>query len=117
MMILAFLVLTSIHTITQASEIVSATKPSQIAESCKEFRTIFDIIWPCFITMFACAWTAVHPNIPGPDEGKLSILWTRMKLVMLTLVAPEVTLFWALEQRRRAKEVVATAKQQGERTV
>lgn len=29
-------------------------------------RTVWNIIWSCLITIFACIWVAVHPNIPQP---------------------------------------------------
>jgi hypothetical protein len=113
-MIIAVLILAFIRTLTHASDPIDTNKPSSAAGSCKEYRTIFNIVWPCFLTMFLCAWTAVHPNIPGPDEGKLSILWTRLKLVGITLLAPEVTLFLALEQRSMAKNLAKYANDHGE---
>lgn len=29
-------------------------------------RTIWNIIWSCLVTIFACVWVAIHPNIPQP---------------------------------------------------
>ncbi|KAF8169526.1 hypothetical protein BJ912DRAFT_999464 [Pholiota molesta] len=37
-------------------------------------RDISDIIISCFATIFACTWSAVHPNIPSPwDSEKVSL--------------------------------------------
>ncbi|KAG1722789.1 uncharacterized protein EDB91DRAFT_1273197 [Suillus paluster] len=36
-------------------------------------RTLWDIIWSCAATLFACTWTVIHPNIPGMNEGKVAI--------------------------------------------
>ncbi|KAJ7727078.1 hypothetical protein B0H16DRAFT_1697840 [Mycena metata] len=29
-------------------------------------RTLFDIIWGCLVTIFACTWVALHQNVPDP---------------------------------------------------
>jgi hypothetical protein len=60
--------------------------------------------------MFACTWTAVHPNLPGPDDSKVRVFGGRMKIVLVALIAPEYVLFWALMQRNAAKALVAAAK-------
>ncbi|KAF9470485.1 hypothetical protein BDN70DRAFT_998919 [Pholiota conissans] len=69
-------------------------------------RTINGIIISCFATIFACTWSAIHPNIPSPmDCG-----WTRLKRQFLTmlcaLLAPELITAWALRQYWAAKELV-----------
>lgn len=48
-------------------------------------RTVWNIIWSCLITIFACIWVAIHPNIPQPKipyrrppfEGPLPREWSR----------------------------------------
>jgi hypothetical protein len=60
--------------------------------------------------MFACTWTAVHPNLPAPDDSKIRVFGRRMKIVLVALLAPEYILFWALMQRHAAKELVNAAK-------
>lgn len=32
-------------------------------------RTIWNIVWSCLITIFACIWVAIHPNVPQPRES------------------------------------------------
>ncbi|KAF9471205.1 hypothetical protein BDN70DRAFT_978161 [Pholiota conissans] len=62
-------------------------------------RTVRDIIISCFVTIFACTWSAIHPNIPAPTDG----WWTRFKRQVVTMIyallAPELITYWALEQR------------------
>ncbi len=84
---------------------IDPEKPSSAAEACQQFRTLGTIIWSCLLTVFACTWTAIHPNLPGPDDEKLRILWTRIKLVLLALVAPEYILLWAVRQRLSARKL------------
>lgn len=60
-----------------------------------DIRTLWDIIWSCGITLFACAWTAMHPNIPGMNEKKLAIFFRRILIMFTMLIAPELILTWA----------------------
>jgi hypothetical protein len=46
-------------------------------------------------TLFACTWTAIHPNIPGVDEGKVIIIISRCLFIM---VPPELIITWAVRQ-------------------
>ncbi|KAF9474062.1 hypothetical protein BDN70DRAFT_842810, partial [Pholiota conissans] len=69
-------------------------------------RTVRDIIISCFATIFACTWSAIHPNIPAPTD----CWWTRFKRQVTTMIcallAPELITFWALEQRISAREIM-----------
>lgn len=58
------------------------------AEHCNTIghcRTVWNIIWSCLITIFACIWVAIHPNIPRPKlpyrpasfEGPIPRKWSR----------------------------------------
>ncbi|KAF9474053.1 hypothetical protein BDN70DRAFT_816328, partial [Pholiota conissans] len=62
-------------------------------------RTVRDIIISCFATIFACTWSAIHPNIPAPTD----CWWTRFKrqvtIMICALLAPELITYWALNQR------------------
>lgn len=53
-------------------------------------RSTWDIVWPCFSTIFACTWTVLHLNIPAPD-ARPTIL--RIRHWFLTILAPEMY-FW-----------------------
>ncbi|KAG1794777.1 uncharacterized protein HD556DRAFT_1307793 [Suillus plorans] len=61
-------------------------------------RTLWDIIWSCAATLFACTWTAIHPNIPGMDEGRITIFFRRLFIMVLALIAPELMVTWATIQ-------------------
>lgn len=65
-----------------------------------ETRTMLNIIWGCFSTMFICTWVSVHPNVPPqPREacGWKSLL-RRLRLVFWALIAPELVLAWSAKQ-------------------
>ncbi|KAJ8582260.1 hypothetical protein M405DRAFT_854634 [Rhizopogon salebrosus TDB-379] len=61
-------------------------------------RTLWNIIWSCAATLFACTWTAIHPNIPGVDEGKLAVTSRRLLIMIMVLVVPELIIAWAARQ-------------------
>ncbi|KAJ8597170.1 hypothetical protein M405DRAFT_871039 [Rhizopogon salebrosus TDB-379] len=69
-----------------------------LAISFGDSRTLFDIIWSCAATLFVCTWTAVHPNIPGVDEGKVAITCRRLFIMVMALFAPELIIAWAARQ-------------------
>ncbi|KAG0702529.1 hypothetical protein DFH29DRAFT_494496 [Suillus ampliporus] len=78
---------TSIHTLDA----------SDSASSC-DTRSLWSIVWSCAVTLFACTWTAVHPNIPGMNEGKFVIISRRLSIMILALIAPELMITWAVRQ-------------------
>jgi len=68
-------------------------------------RTIWNIIWSCLVTLFACTWIAVHPNIPSPDDSWAVIAFRRFKIMGLALIAPELIIVWAIRQRLVGREI------------
>ncbi|KAG2123635.1 hypothetical protein BD769DRAFT_1469617 [Suillus cothurnatus] len=67
-------------------------------------RTLWDIIWSCAATIFACTWTIVHPNIPGMYEGRIAVCSHRLFIMVLALIAPELMITWAILQFLSARE-------------
>ncbi|KAF9473982.1 hypothetical protein BDN70DRAFT_816451, partial [Pholiota conissans] len=69
-------------------------------------RSVNDIAVSCVATIFACTWSATHPNIPSPTD----CWWTRFKrqftTVLYALLAPELITVWALKQNWAAREFV-----------
>ncbi|KAJ7919451.1 hypothetical protein B0H13DRAFT_2430255 [Mycena leptocephala] len=71
-------------------------------------RTLFDIVWDCLTTIFVCTWVSVHPNVPAPNQGRIMTLGRRLRLMLLTVIAPELMVGFAARQflsaRRFSKE-------------
>jgi len=61
-------------------------------------RTTINIIWTCLVTIFSYTWVALHPNVPGPGTKGSHIALSRLRLMMMALVAPEVVIVWAIRQ-------------------
>jgi|SRR5712672_1648072 len=55
-------------------------------------RSLWDIIRSCILTI-------MHPNIQCPDERWPRTALRRAGLMLLTLIAPEAVIGWALRQR------------------
>ncbi|KAG0695649.1 hypothetical protein DFH29DRAFT_813969 [Suillus ampliporus] len=75
--------------------------------SSSDTRSLLAIIWSCAATLFACTWTAIHPNIPGIKEGKVAITFHRLFIMVIALVAPELMITWAARQFFSAQWTVA----------
>lgn len=78
-------------------------------------RTVWNIIWSCLITIFACIWVAIHPNIPQPRPPSRNRFETlanichglgeKLAIALLALLAPEFIFVWALRQWLRARSI------------
>ncbi|KZT19406.1 hypothetical protein NEOLEDRAFT_1142071 [Neolentinus lepideus HHB14362 ss-1] len=70
-------------------------------------RTQWNIIYSCVLTVFACTWLAIHPNIPDQREGQVRRFFRRTRLMIMAVIAPELVIVWATRQwlvaRRLAK--------------
>ena len=72
---------------------------------CANERTVWDIIWSCIVTIFACSWVSVHPNMPKPGEGWFKVYIRRVEVLFWAVVTPEMILFWATRQWYGAKKL------------
>ncbi|PBK62224.1 hypothetical protein ARMSODRAFT_860173, partial [Armillaria solidipes] len=71
-------------------------------------RTLPGILWSCVVTIFACTWISVHPNVPGRNitrKGWFSGALARAKVMGITILTPEVVVAWAVLQFRVAWEL------------
>ena len=104
-----------------AGPISSFDSRSLAANHCTDLthcRTIWNIVWSCFVTIFSCTWVAVHPNIPCPKRREtnswierriwnplLSFAEHRLPLFVCALLVPEYMLAWAIRQFLKAREI------------
>jgi len=80
-------------------------QPDLVTVESNKLRTRFDIVWTCISTLFVCTWVAIHPNVPPRGEGHIRSLWRRIKLMLWTLVVPEMILVWAYRQWAAARYI------------
>ncbi|KAF9443006.1 hypothetical protein P691DRAFT_642686, partial [Macrolepiota fuliginosa MF-IS2] len=58
-----------------------------------------ELVWSCLVTIFACTWVAVHPNMPRPCDSGWTVFRQRMKVMVYAVLGPEFVTMWALRQR------------------
>src|SRR5260221_14416630 len=63
---------------------------------CPVKRSLYKIVWSCVSTTIICAWVSVPPNVP--PSGYWKGLWRRVKMMIWTIIAPELILAWAVRQ-------------------
>ena len=68
-------------------------------------RSIWNILWSCLATLFACSWVSVHPNIPGPNESWCRVFLRRLELMFWAVIGPEMIITWALRQWSSARRL------------
>ena len=94
------------HTSLLAESSTNATVLSTPACICPaDQRSIWDILWSCLATIFACSWVSVHPNIPAPNESSWRIFLRRLELMFWAIIGPEFIISWALRQWIGAREL------------
>ena len=84
-----------------ASTYLFSRDDSTTADGCHA-RTVWNILWSCLATTFACSWVSVHPNVPFKNEGGWEILSRRVFLMFFAILAPEIMVMWAFKQWRGA---------------
>lgn len=100
---------------TSSLPITNLTSPTESSLQCENIyscRTRYDIMQTCILTIFACVWVAVHPNIPPPKNthSKSFSVWILDRLQPLamfpvTLFFPELILGIAAQQNMVASKL------------
>ncbi|KAJ7697566.1 hypothetical protein B0H16DRAFT_1350010, partial [Mycena metata] len=68
-------------------------------------RTLFDIVWGCLATTFACTWVALHQNVPDPNLGWFLLLMRKLRMMLLMIIAPEFVVGFAARQFASARQI------------
>ncbi|PPQ86049.1 hypothetical protein CVT25_002252 [Psilocybe cyanescens] len=76
-------------------------------------RSIWNIIWSCLATIFACTWIAVHQNIPAPNESAIRVFGRRLAIMFYLLIVPEMVIVWTTRQSIAASEIAKRHKAKG----
>jgi hypothetical protein len=84
------------------------------SSSCHDSRTIWNIVWSSLVTLFACIWVAVHPNVPAFTDGTVTKLKQRAKLLLPAVIAPEIIIMFAMRQWLCARQVKQSVFGKGE---
>ncbi|KAG2153251.1 hypothetical protein DEU56DRAFT_474835 [Suillus clintonianus] len=100
--------------VVQAAPTTNATTTSEYFET-PSFtnRTLWNIISSSVLTLFACIYSAIHPNIPSPKDSPFRILRRRLGTMIVALIAPELVVVWAMRQWISARNVTKQFKESG----
>jgi len=71
---------------------------SVTASVCQPTWSLWDIIQSCVITIFACSWVSVHPNMSGHDETRWTKILRHLELLFWSIFMPEFVILWATRQ-------------------
>ncbi|EIW73980.1 hypothetical protein CONPUDRAFT_78351 [Coniophora puteana RWD-64-598 SS2] len=61
-------------------------------------RTIWTILSTCMFTIFSCIYKVMHPNVPSPYDSPTRLMIRSVGCTLMTLVAPELCVLWAIRQ-------------------
>lgn len=89
------------------------SNPDQSDRSCRDLgqcRSLWDIVWSCMVTIFACTWLAVHLHVPKQGKGRLWKFGRRAVAFGATLIVPELVICHAWDQRAIAKKIATEYK-------
>lgn len=72
---------------------------SETAGVCQASRSLWDIVQSCLVTIFACSWVSVHPNMSGHEETRRKKILRGLELMFWSIFMPEFIILWATRQR------------------
>jgi len=104
------MILPAIETIANISQSAALTFESNTCDDMHKCRTIWNIVWSCLVTLFACIWLSIHINIPAPEDSKGTKLARRMWMMVLALLMPELIVGWAAQQLKAASKIAGDNK-------
>ncbi|TKA76979.1 hypothetical protein B0A49_03461, partial [Cryomyces minteri] len=70
------------------------------------FRSTFDLVWSCLVTMALCTWTVQRPSVPSPSDSDSKVLLRKAAWAALTIAAPDALTLIAAEEFFGAREQV-----------
>ncbi|KAK0742096.1 hypothetical protein B0T21DRAFT_269601, partial [Apiosordaria backusii] len=70
-------------------------------------RGAASIFQSCLLPIFACVYTALHLNIPRREATASEIAFNKISWMGCTFFSPEIVLYYAFAQWRKAKKLMA----------
>jgi hypothetical protein len=111
-MILAALLLQTLSGSSWHALAATQMPPTGMADSSSKeppfdtnYRSISDIVWSCIVTIFACTWLSVHPNVCGTDTTWTQRIKHRISLMLWGIAAPEFLVIFAYRQWKGSRNI------------
>jgi hypothetical protein len=67
-------------------------------------RGTWSLLYSCLFTLLLCVYTAIHLNVPPPNDTKLTFWLRKTKWVAIAIFGPELVVYTAFEQWFLAKK-------------
>ena len=68
-------------------------------------RGTFSLIVSCLLTLSLCVWSAIHLNVPPPNQTRLKVWARTWQWVIIGIFGPELVVFAAWRQYISAHEL------------
>ncbi|KAG2063724.1 hypothetical protein BDR04DRAFT_1085110, partial [Suillus decipiens] len=104
-LLLLYIILYLVAVIQAANTTTTTSESFKFEAPTFTTRIIWSIISNCVLTLFACIYSAIHPNIPSPKDSSFLILRRRLGIMIMALIAPELIVTWAIRQWFSARHV------------
>ncbi|KAJ7267523.1 hypothetical protein C8J57DRAFT_1068010 [Mycena rebaudengoi] len=75
-----------------------------MADTTSDHRSLFRILYPCFLVIVTSTFSAVHPDVPRRDSTFLSRHVEKLRIVLLALAVPEIVVASAGRQYLLARQ-------------
>ncbi|KZP18182.1 hypothetical protein FIBSPDRAFT_745779, partial [Athelia psychrophila] len=70
-------------------------------------RQTSDIVIGCLVTVFACTWVSLHPNVPKPGTSSWGKLGNQVLFAVMALFLPEIIAIMAMNDLTRSRQILA----------
>ncbi|MCJ1379112.1 hypothetical protein MMC17_002212 [Xylographa soralifera] len=115
MLFLLLIVLLISRVAPVAAAVLNATSPDTTLGwvTASGGRGTIDILWSCLSTIFLCAWTVLHFDVPEPGKKTSSVVADKLQSALIVLLAPELLVVSAVQDLLEAKNNVLLLKRVG----
>jgi hypothetical protein len=86
-----------------SNSLVLALTTIDTCDDINQCRTLFSIVQICLTTVFLCTWVSLHLNVPQFGLGFFACTRRRLRMLLITLIAPELMFGFAARQYVVAK--------------
>lgn len=90
---------------TDAVQLSGRVLSGELCHDIGNCRTSWDIVSSCVATILSCTWLAIHPNVPKQGKGKFWKFWRHIGHFIVALIAPEVIVAFAWNERIAARKI------------
>lgn len=100
----SFVTRASVNSTVNVTALRTEIAPAWVAGP--EGRGTWEILYSCVFTLLLCVYTAIHLNVPPPNETKFSSWLRNTMWVAIAIFAPDVVVVNAFQQWKVARNFI-----------